>query len=166
MSSSTTEPVQADDRLKAVRRVIVLNRSRPDALVEVLHAVQGVYGHLPRELLRFVARQLKLPPSRVYGVATFYHSFSLKPLGKHHCTVCVGTACHVAGAAGVLAAVEAEGGTRAGATSADGAVSVQTARCLGVCGIAPAVVYDDTVVGHQTPEAARARVRGWRDGPR
>jgi bidirectional [NiFe] hydrogenase diaphorase subunit len=160
------DPPPADPRVKAVVVEIKRHRSRPDALLEVLHRVQEVYGYLPPELLWFVARRLRLPPSRVYGVATFYHFFTFRPKGRHACVTCLGTACHIKGAAAVLAAVEAEAGARAGATSADGGVSVQTARCLGACGLAPVVIYDGTVTARQTPDAARERIRGWRDGPR
>jgi bidirectional [NiFe] hydrogenase diaphorase subunit len=124
-----------------------------------------VYGYLPAELLWFVARRLRLPPSRVYGVATFYHFFTLKPAGVHTCVACLGTACHIKGADSVLAAIEGAAGVRAGGTSADGQVSVQTARCLGACGLAPVVIYDGTVAARQTPGLARDRIRGWRDGP-
>jgi bidirectional [NiFe] hydrogenase diaphorase subunit len=160
------DPTPADPRVKAVVVEIKRHRSRPDALLEVLHRVQEVYGYLPPELLWFVARRLRLPPSRVYGVATFYHFFTLRPKGRHACVTCLGTACHIKGAAAVLAAVEDAAGAKAGATSADGGISVQTARCLGACGLAPVVIYDGTVTARQTPDAARERIRGWRDGPR
>lgn len=156
--------VTADPRVKAVSLEIKRHRARPDALLEVLHRVQEVYGYLPVELLWFVARQLRLPPSRVYGVATFYHFFTLKPKGRHTCVTCLGTACHIKGATAVLAAAEEQAGAHAGATSADGLITVQTARCLGACGIAPAVIYDGTVTGHQTPESARERLKEWRHG--
>lgn len=159
------DPPLADPRIKAIVVEIKRHRARPDALLEVLHRVQEVYGYLPVELLWFVARRLKLPPSRVYGVATFYHFFTLKPKGAHACVTCLGTACHIKGATAVLAAIEDEAGTRAGTTSADGRVSVQTARCLGACGLAPVVIYDGAVAARQTPESARDRVREWRHGP-
>jgi bidirectional [NiFe] hydrogenase diaphorase subunit len=79
---------------------------RQDALIEVLHKAQELFGYLEDDLLLFVAYKLKLPPSRVYGVATFYHFFTLKPQGKHTCVVCLGTACYVKGADKVLAAIE------------------------------------------------------------
>jgi bidirectional [NiFe] hydrogenase diaphorase subunit len=144
------------------------HRSRPDALLGVLHTTQEVFGYLPIDLLWLVARELKLPPSRVYGVATFYHFFSLKPKGEHTCVTCLGTACYIKGAPQVLNALEVAAGVKAGGTSIDGRVSLQTARCLGACGIAPAVVYDGKVLGHQTPETAVDQVRGWlgHDGPR
>ena len=160
------EPPAADPRTKAVSLEIKRHRASSDALLEVLHRVQEVYGYLPIELLWYVARALRMPPSRVFGVATFYHFFTLKPKGRHHCVTCLGTACHIKGAAMVLAAIEADAGAKAGTTSADGEVSVQTARCVGACGLAPVVIYDGVVTAHQSAEAARERVREWLHGPR
>jgi len=97
----------------------------------------------------------------VYGVATFYHFFTLKPKGKHTCVVCMGTACYVRGGDKVLAAVEQQAGIKAGETTPDGNLSLLTARCIGACGIAPAVVYDGTVTPRQTPETALEHVKGW-----
>lgn len=162
--SSARTGLPSDPRERAVAIEIKRQRAKPDALLEVLHRVQEVYGYLPLEQLWYVARQLHLPPSRVYGVATFYHFFTVKPKGLHSCVTCLGTACHIKGAPTVLAAIEEAAGTRAGATSADGKITLQTARCLGACGIAPVVIYDGVVTGHQTPESARAKILEWRNG--
>jgi bidirectional [NiFe] hydrogenase diaphorase subunit len=134
---------------------------RPDALIEVLHRAQDLFGYLDLGVLFYVARGLKLPPSRVYGVATFYHLFSLKPRGRHTCVVCLGTACFVKGAERLLRAAEECAGIRAGQTTADNGVSLVTARCLGACGIAPAAVYDGTVAGHQTADDVARRLKEW-----
>jgi bidirectional [NiFe] hydrogenase diaphorase subunit len=143
------------------------HRFAPDALIEVLHTAQELFGFLQPDLLYYIARGLKLPPSRVYGVATFYHFFSFAPKGKHTCVVCTGTACYVKGADALLAAIERRLGTVAGKTTADGRVSLMTARCLGACGVAPVVVYDGAVTGNQTPEPALEHMRGWlEDGSR
>ena len=156
-----------DPRLKPVTLAIKRHRSRPDALLEVLHTAQQVFGHLPRDLLWHVARQLRLPPSRVFGVATFYHFFSLTPKGEHTCVVCTGTACYIEGARRLMAALERDVGLHDGETASDGSATVQTARCLGACGLAPAVIYDGKIAGHVTPESVVAHVREWRhDGPR
>ena len=79
---------------------------RPNALIEVLHTAQELFGHLDHDILFYIARGLTLPPSRVYGVASFYHLFRFKPKGKHQCTVCLGTACYVNGGAELLSAIE------------------------------------------------------------
>ncbi|MEN9935403.1 MAG: hypothetical protein RLZZ387_1982 [Chloroflexota bacterium] len=153
---------QGDNRARILEAAMKRSQHRPDALIEVLHKAQELYGFLSRDLLLHISRSLRVPPSRVYGVATFYHFFSLAPQGEHTCTVCLGTACYVKGAAGLLAAIERETGVRASHTSADGRLSVMTARCLGACGVAPAVVFDDQVLGGQTPETVLERLRGWR----
>jgi bidirectional [NiFe] hydrogenase diaphorase subunit len=139
-----------DKRFKMLDAAMKRHQHRQDALIEVLHAAQNLFGYLEDDVLLYVAHSLRLPPSKVYGVATFYHFFSLKPQGAHTCVVCMGTACYVKGAADLLAAAGARAGVGAGETTADGQVSLLTARCLGACGIAPAVVYDGAVAGHQT----------------
>ena len=122
-----------------------------DALIEVLHTAQELYGFLTPELLKEIARKLKLPPSRVLGVATFYHFFSLEPKGEHSYIVCLGTACYVKGALGLLGTLESRC-TKAGSTSPDGKVSVDSARCVGACGLAPAIIRDGEILGRLTPE--------------
>lgn len=153
-----------DKRFKLLEVAMRKHQFRADALIEVLHAAQQLFGYLELDLLLFVARGLKLPPSRVYGVATFYHFFSLKPQGKHTCVVCTGTACYVKGADALLAALKSQAGVGPGETTPDGNLSVLTARCLGACGIAPAAVLDGTVKGHETPEGLLADVKGWVPG--
>ncbi len=138
-------------------------RYRPDALIEVLHSAQGLFGHLTGDLLLFIAHSLRLPPSRVYGVATFYHFFTLEPRGRHSCSVCLGTACYVKGAGAILTAIEEKTGVKAGATAEDGSLTVTSARCLGACGIAPAVVFDGEVAGHQTPESTLEKLDTWEE---
>ena len=153
-----------DRRFKLLEVTMKKHQFRADALIEVLHAAQQLFGYLELDLLFFIARGLKLPPSRVYGVATFYHFFTLKPKGRHTCVVCTGTACYVKGADGLLAALRQGAGVGPGETTGDGNLSVLTARCLGACGIAPAVVLDGTVKGHETPDALLADVKGWVPG--
>lgn len=147
-----------DQRFKMLDATIKRHQYQQDALIEILHKAQELFGYLENDLLLYIAHSLKLPPSRVYGVATFYHLFSLAPKGVHRCVVCTGTACYVKGAAALLAAVEQSAHIRVGETTPDNQLSLSTARCLGACGIAPAVVFDGTVCGHQTPEQVRDRV--------
>jgi bidirectional [NiFe] hydrogenase diaphorase subunit len=137
---------------------------RPSALIEVLRVAQDAHGCLCPELLRHVARGLKLPPSLVYGVATFYHLFTLTPPGAHVCDVCLGTACYAKGGLALLDAMERQLGVPAGSTRADGRATLLTTRCVGACGMAPLVVFDGTPAGPLTPAAARERVKGWLDG--
>jgi|SRR5262245_47512022 len=164
-----TEHPSGDKRFKLLDVTMKRHQYRQDALIEVLHAAQELFGYLGLDLLHFIARHLKLPLSRVYGTATFYHIFSLRPKGKHTCVVCTGTACYVKGADALLAAVSEEARVKVGGTTADGELSLLTARCLGACGIAPAVVLDEAVVGHVSPESLVRDVKGWlsrgADGP-
>jgi bidirectional [NiFe] hydrogenase diaphorase subunit len=158
---SATPPQTVDKRLKMLEGTMRRHQYRPDSLLEVLHSAQELYGFLEGGLLRTVARSLRVPPSRVYGVATFYNFFSLAPRGAHTCVVCMGTACYVKGAAAVLGSIEQAHGIKAGETTRDGTLSLLTARCLGACGLAPAVVFDALVEGKVTSDAARERVAGW-----
>lgn len=155
---STVHPSN-DKRFRMLEATMKRYRYSSDALIEVLHQAQELFGYLEEDLLLYIAHNLKLPPSQVYGVATFYHFFSLKQKGTHTCVVCMGTACYVKGATNLLATLEQEYQIRAGETTPDGQLSLVTARCLGACGIAPAVVVDGKVEGYQTPETVIHRVK-------
>lgn len=148
----------ADARWKLVEAAMRRNGNQSDALIETLHAVQESFGFLDEVALKFVAQCLHVPFSRVYGVATFYHLFTLRPPGKHTCVVCLGTACYIRGAQAIIDRIRQAMNVKAGETTADGQLSFLTARCLGSCGLAPAVVYDGAVTGKQTPDNAIARV--------
>jgi len=104
---------------------------------------------------------LRVPLSRAYGVATFYHFFTLKPAGEHTCVICMGTACYIKGAPQLLDAVQRDLGIRPGETTADKKVSLLTARCLGSCGLAPAVVYDQEVAGKVSTAGVREHLKKW-----
>ena len=155
------EHASGDKRFKILEAHMKKYQYKQAALIEVLHKAQELFGFLDDDLLLFISYKLKLPAGRVYGVATFYHFFTLKPQGKHTCVVCMGTACYVKGADQVLAAVEEKAGIKAGETTADNQLSLLTARCIGACGIAPAVVYDGAVTPRQTAETALEHVKGW-----
>jgi bidirectional [NiFe] hydrogenase diaphorase subunit len=152
-SNAVVRPAPSDD--KRWRQVDVRMRRlgyRPDGLIEVLHTTQEVFGYLDDEALSYIGESLGVPPSKVYGVATFYSHFSLKPQGLHTCVVCTGTACYIKAASALLAAIGKELGVQPGGTTADGRLSVLKARCLGACSMAPAVVIDGEVHGHAVPE--------------
>jgi bidirectional [NiFe] hydrogenase diaphorase subunit len=151
----------ADRRWKLIEATMRRHGHQSNALIETLHAVQESFGYLETPALREVAHALSVPPSRVFGVATFYHLFTLKPAGQHTCVVCTGTACHIKGAPGILRVLRQDVKLEPGQTSKGKVVSLLTARCLGSCGLAPAAVFDGEVVGKLTPEAVSARVRGW-----
>jgi bidirectional [NiFe] hydrogenase diaphorase subunit len=151
-----------DNRFKLLDRAIAKHQGRADALIEVLHAAQGIFGFLESDLLIYIARALKAPFSRVYGVATFYHFFSLKPKGEHTFVLCTGTACYVKGASEIQKAVEHCCKTKFGETTPDNTISLVSARCVGSCGLAPVAVLDDAVAGKLTVEAALKQVERWR----
>jgi bidirectional [NiFe] hydrogenase diaphorase subunit len=132
-----------------------------EALIETLHTVQEYFGYLDKPSLRFVAASLRVPLSQAYGVATFYHFFTLKPPGKHTCLVCLGTACYIKGAGQLLTAAEASLNVKAGETTLDGNVSLLTARCIGSCSMAPAVIFDGETAGNVNEAALYGKLAGW-----
>lgn len=147
-----------DERFAIIDKALTRARYAQDHLIEVLHVAQDVFGHLSEDVLRYLARELRLPPSTVFGVATFYHLFTFDPPGDHACTVCTGTACFVRGADAILQELEEAFGVATGTTAADHSFTLGTARCLGSCGMAPVIVVDGEVRGHQEPAEAVAAV--------
>jgi bidirectional [NiFe] hydrogenase diaphorase subunit len=133
--------------------------NRPDALIEALHSAQEAFGYIGDDALRYVSDTLAVPPSKVFGVVTFYHHFTLRPQGEHTCVVCTGTACYINGATEILAAIQASLGIKPKQTTADGKVSLLTARCLGACSLAPAAIVDGTVEGRVAPAALVAHLK-------
>ena len=131
-------------------------------LIAVLQAVQHRFGFLSRDHLSAVAQLLGVPTAAVTGVATFYHFFRLSPPGKHRISICLGTACYVKGATEVAERLKDELGVDFGETSKDGMFSLDAARCLGTCGLAPVVMIDDDVHGPITPEQIPALLEKYR----
>lgn len=158
--TATMAAPNQDKRWRLVDATMRRHGNRPSALIEALHTVQETFGYLDEEALRYVAAALHVPLSKVYGVATFYHFFTLKPQGRHTCVVCMGTACYIKGAQQLLDAIHKDYGIKPGETTEDEALSVLTARCIGGCGLAPAGVVDGEVVGKLTPDELMARIRG------
>jgi bidirectional [NiFe] hydrogenase diaphorase subunit len=146
-------------RFNTLDQTLKRHHYQPDALIEVLHKAQESFGYLEEDVLIYIAKSLKLPLSKVYGTATFYHLFSLTPSGTHRCVVCLGTACYVKGSQLLMDALQKDLGIKVGETTADGQVSLLEARCVGACGIAPVIVIDDEVMGRQTLETVRASVK-------
>ena len=146
------------ERLRKFQRVceIVEDNGRdPARLIPILQAVQEEYRYLPEAILTFIATSLNISPAKVFGVATFYSHFTLKPKGKYLVRVCDGTACHVKGSTLLLDALRQKLGLSAGSdTTADMLFTLETVSCLGACGLAPAVVINEQVYGQMTPEKA------------
>jgi len=116
-------------------------------LVSILQDTQATLGYLAREALLEVSTGLEVPLSQVYSVATFFRAFSLKPRGRHLIDVCLGTACHVRGAVGILEAIEREAGIKPGDTSEDMRFSLETVNCVGACALGPIVIVDGKYEG-------------------
>ena len=141
-----------DKRWKIVETRMRRMGDRPAALIEALHAAQEAFGYLDTDALNFVGDTLGVPHSRVYGVATFYSFFTLKPQGEHTCVVCTGTACYINGAKQILTGLDNALHIKPKQTTADNKGSLLTARCVGACSLAPAVIIDGEVRGKVTAE--------------
>ena len=135
------------------------NRGR---LIAILEEIQAEYGYLPETLLRKVSDQTGYSIVDVYGVATFYRSFSLKPRGKHLIFACLGTACHVRGAPRVVEELERQLGIKAGQTTEDKEFTLETVNCLGACALGPVVVID----GHYFSQVRKSRINQLLDDAR
>jgi bidirectional [NiFe] hydrogenase diaphorase subunit len=159
INSASIAPPSDDKRWRLVTATMRRHGYEPNALIETLHTVQESFGYLEEDTLRFVAHNLHVPLSKVYGVATFYHFFSLKPEGKHRCVMCLGTACYIKGSAAILDSVQRAYQVEPGRTTEDGELSLLTARCLGSCSLAPAAVFDDEVVGKLTANSALEHIQ-------
>lgn len=150
MTSLTPEQLAKADAFIAEHRDI------PGSLITVLRLCQDIAGYFPLELIRHIADGMELPVSKVYGVVSFYSTFSLKPKGRHTVRVCTGTACYVRGVREVLDRVEHRFGVKAGGSCESGRFSLEPVRCLGACGLAPVMVVDRDTHGGVTPDSACA----------
>lgn len=128
-------------------------------LIMILHAIQEDEGYVPREWSIELAKELNTPLARIYEVLTFYHYFRQKPQGKHKIQVCMGTACHVKGGDKILEAVTKELNVQENETTADRQFSVDVVRCIGACGLAPAVVIDGETISRATPEIVLEKIK-------
>ncbi|MEF3254748.1 MAG: bidirectional hydrogenase complex protein HoxE [Deferribacterales bacterium] len=161
MYGSKITPPNEDKRWKIVQNTMKKYGYNRDSLIEVLHTVQEYFGYIDDNAIKFVAESLKIPYSQVYGVVTFYHFFTLKPKGEHTCVVCTGTACYIKGAGGIIHYIEDKYNIRVGETTKDNKVSLLTARCIGACSIAPAVVVDGEIIGNTTVDAIDEISKRW-----
>ena len=142
-----------------IEPLINKHRQRNGSLIAILQDVQDEYKYLPREALVTIARGLKIPLVDVYGVATFFNSFSLEPKGRHSVTVCLGTACHVRGGFKVAAELERQLDIKLGQTRKDYEFSLETVNCLGCCAIGPIVVIDGKYSGQMTISKVRSLIK-------
>jgi len=144
------------EQLAAVDAIIERYKLKPGALIPVLEQIQETVGYLPKSIQRKVALGLKIPFSEVYGVVTFYSFFTIKPRGRHTIRTCLGTACYVRGGKRIAEAVAQTFGIKEGETTPDRRFTFETVRCLGACGLGPAMVVNNDVHGRVKP----AKVKG------
>ena len=162
MPAYTAPPLPSEDkRWKIVNGTMRKNGFARHALIEALHTVQSSFGYLDDDAIRFVALSLHVPLSQAYGVATFYHYFSLKPPGKHTMTVCTGTACYIKGTDKLLASAAKHLCVCEGETTPDGKVSLMTARCVGACGRAPVILVDGELHGQMNNVEMIEQLERW-----
>ena len=145
-----------EEQEERLREVIRTHKGQPGATMPVLQAAQEIFGYLPEEVQIMVAEGLDIPLTEVYGVASFYAQFTLNPKGKYQISLCLGTACYVKGASDILEAVQQRLGIKPGSITPDGKFSLDACRCIGACGLAPAMMVDDEVYKQVTP----AKLRG------
>lgn len=143
------------EKMKKLEEIINTHKSQKGALIPVLHEAQELFGYLPEEVQQKIADGLGVSLAEVYGVATFYSRFTLTPKGKYNIQLCLGTACYVKGADKILIKLEELLGIKVGETTADGKFSIEGARCLGACGLAPVMVINGEVYGKVTPEMVK-----------
>lgn len=139
---------------EALNKVFEKYRGTAGALIPVLQEAQEIYGYLPREVMQRISKELGIPFSKTFGVATFYAQFHLKPRGRNIIRVCQGTACHVRGAAKVFDAISQKLGVGRNETTQDLRYTLETVACLGACGLAPVMMVNDDTHGRLTPDKA------------
>jgi len=141
---STQADIEREEEIKPkdILAILTAHDSSLGGLIAILEEIQNRYGYLPEKALRIVGERTGRSLVDIYGVATFYHSFSLKPRGKHIISACLGTACHVRGAPRIVEEFERQLGIQAGETTADREFTLETVNCLGACALGPVVVID------------------------
>ena len=161
MPTIPNQPPPADRRWQLVMQTMQRYDCRPDALIETLHTAQEAYGYLDLDILGVIATHLTVPPAKVFGVATFYNHFCLKPKGDHTLVVCTGTACHVKGNDQILDLMRKRYHLTPGETTPDNKLSLVEVRCVGACALAPVIIPDGSLIGKKNYEEATAIIEEW-----
>ncbi len=134
-------------------------------LINILHKCQGEFGYLPEEVQREIAKCIKAPVAKVYGVVTFYSFFTMTPKGKHSISICMGTACYVRGAEAVMDELKKHTGIdKVGGVTEDGLFSLDALRCVGACGLAPVVLIGEKVYGRVEPSMVEGIIAPYKSG--
>ena len=136
-----------DPKMQEILNTYVQDKSN---LIQILNEVQEYYGYVPEKAMLAISEYLSIPMAEIYGVVTFYARFTLKPKGKYHIAVCLGTACFVKGSEKILDRVKERLGIDVGETTADGKFSIEATRCIGACGLAPVFTVNNEVYGKAT----------------
>ncbi|WP_213974483.1 NADH-quinone oxidoreductase subunit NuoE [Tepidanaerobacter acetatoxydans] len=152
MAVALNQQQEFTDKLKQIEEMLKKYKGQKGALLQALQEAQNIMGYLPIEVQEMVAETLDITLSEVYSTITFYSFFSLKPKGKYQIRTCLGTACYVRGAEKVLDRLKTELGIEVGDTTDDGKFSLNACRCIGACGLAPAIIINDEVYGRLTPD--------------
>lgn len=149
MTTTAVKPEEYDVQ-EAIDKIVAEYGAKPSALIMILQDIQKHYRYLPESAMHAVSKSMKLPIAQIYGVATFYRSFSLKPKGKNHVCVCTGTACHVRQATVIVDKLRRDLKIEPGETTPDGEISLETVNCLGACALGPLVTANDIYYGNMT----------------
>ncbi|MEW5814929.1 MAG: NAD(P)H-dependent oxidoreductase subunit E [Spirochaetota bacterium] len=134
--------------MEKLKELIENNKMQKGSLIGLLQDISEEFGYLPEELMKEVSKEMEVPLSRLFSLATFYTTFRLEPRGKHHVCACVGTACHVKGAPKIVDSLERELSIKAGETSPDREFTFETVNCLGACALGPLLVVDGDYHGN------------------
>jgi NADH:ubiquinone oxidoreductase subunit E len=145
-------PDLTSEMMSQVDEIVARHRGKPGCLIPVLEECQELVGYLPVELQEYLGERLDIPGSTIYGVVTFYSFFSMVPKGRHVIKICLGTACYVRGTKNILKRIAEEFDLKVGQTSEDRRFSLEAVRCLGACGLAPAMVIDADTHGGVKPQ--------------
>ncbi|KJS22626.1 MAG: hydrogenase [Clostridiaceae bacterium BRH_c20a] len=140
------------DKYTRISEIIDEYKDKEGSLIQILHLAQGIYGHIPLELQKFIAQRLEIPLSQISGVVTFYSFFSTQPRGENTIKVCLGTACYVRGGKKILDQLIELLKVQVGDTTADGKFTLEVMRCIGACGLAPAISINDEVYKQVNPD--------------
>jgi NADH:ubiquinone oxidoreductase subunit E len=155
--------IQQTLQFPQIDRVIRREGGSPEALIQILHGTQEILGYLPEEAQLYIAQQLKIPPTRVYGIVSFYNFFTMEKAANHVISVCMGTACYVKGAGAIVKKLEEILGTKPGETTKDGQFSYNEVRCLGACGMGPLISIDGEIYGRITPDSIPEILQKYQD---
>ena len=155
-------PQKRLELMAELERILRKNRGAPGAAIRVLQETQNLCGYLPRPLLEITSKELDIPLSRLYGVLTFYHLFSLTPKGKYVIQVCKGTACYVKGGQRILDNLKREHGLEPGGITPDGKFSLDMVRCLGCCGLSPVIAIGPDVYKKVKPSQLMSILNGYK----